>query len=128
MSGRWMVFCLAIVPQVALAQQSWRSADQMAAIPQSRLDTITERGRAIAAYDKAAWRASDAVALLRPDTVGMQAYIARRNPDGRWEVVFGRPSAKADTFYIANRAVQSLTSDTTFLVTPLLHPVADVDY
>ena len=128
MSGRWLVFCLAIVSPRADAQQSWRSADHVAAIPQSRLDIITERGRAIAAYDKAAWRASDVVALLRPDTAGMQAYMARRNPDGRWEVVFGRPSANADTFYIANRAVQSLTSDTTFLVTPLLRPIADVEY
>jgi len=128
MSGRWIVFCLAIVAERAPAQQSWRSADRVAAIPQSRLDTITERGRAIAAYDKAAWHASDAVALLHPDTAATQAYIARCNPDGRWEVVFGRPSAKADTFYIASRAVQSLTSDTTFLVAPLLRPIADVDY
>ncbi len=127
MSGRWIVFCLAVAPQLARAQQSWRSADHVAAIPQSRLDTITQRGRAIAAYDKAAWRASDAVAPLRPDTAAVQAYIARYNPDGRWEVVFGRPSANADTFYIANRAVQS-TSDTTFLVTPLLRPIADVEY
>ena len=127
MSGRWIVFCLAMAPQGARAQQSWHSADHVAAIPQSRLDTITQRGRAIAAYDKAAWRASDAVALLRPDTAAVQAYIARYNSDGRWEVVFGRPSATADTFYIANRAVQS-TSDTTFLVTPLLRPIADVEY
>jgi hypothetical protein len=128
MSGRWIVFCLAIMPQAAHAQQSWRSADHVAAIPQSRLDTITERGRAIAAYDKAAWRASDAVALLRPDTAAVQAYIARRNADGRWEVVFGRASANADTFYIANRAVQSLTSDTAFLVPPILRPIPDVEY
>ena len=117
MFGRWMVLCLAAVPQVARAQ-----------IPQSRLDSITERGRLIAAYDKAAWRGSDALALFHPDTAGMQAYIARRNPDGRWEVVFGRPSAKADTFYIANRAAQSSPSDSTFMVAPLLRPIADVDY
>lgn len=125
---RWMVLSLAASPQLAVAQQAWRSADHIAAIPQSRLDSITERGRIIAAYDKAAWHASDAVALFHPDTTAMQAYMARRNADGRWEVVFGRPSAKADTFYIASRATQSATEDSTFLVTPLSQPLPDVDY
>src|SRR5947208_13815069 len=105
MSRRLMVLCLAFVPILSLAQPSTRrSADHIAAIPQSRLDSITERGRLIAAYDKAAWRGSDAVSVFHPDTTAMRAYVARRNPDGRWEVVFGRPSANADTFYIASRS------------------------
>jgi hypothetical protein len=127
-AGRWMVACLAVVPQALVAQQVWRSADHIAAIPQARLDSITERGRLVAAYDKAAWHGTDAVAVLHPDTAGMQAYMAKRNSDGRWEVVFGRPSATADTFYIVSRAAQSSASDTTFMVTPLRQPVADVDY
>jgi hypothetical protein len=82
----------------------------------------------LAGYDKAACHGTDAVAAIHPDTTAMRAYMARRNSDGRWEVVFGRPSATADTFYVASRAVQSATSDTEFTATPLSRPVADADY
>ena len=128
MSKRWLVFCLAIAPHMGVAQQPWRSADHVAAIPRSRLDSITERGRVLAGYDNAAWHGTDAVVAIHPDTAGMRAYMARANADGRWEVVFGRPSANADTFYVASRAVQSATSDTVFTATSLARPVADVGY
>ena len=72
--------------------------------PDSALRGITERGRALAAYDFAAWHGSDAASALPAPAPGhVTRYVARRTDRG-WVVVFGRLSAKRDTFLIATEA------------------------
>ena len=67
------------------------------------LAAITARGRALAEYDAAAGRGSNAVLAL--GTLGPQVnrYIARKTEAG-WEVVFGRSSASKDTFFVSYEA------------------------
>jgi hypothetical protein len=74
-------------------------------VPAEELAAISARGRALAAYDRAAWQGSDAaLPLLRQAPQGLLGrYVVRRTADG-WEVVFGRGSASGDTFRIAYRA------------------------
>jgi hypothetical protein len=81
------------------------SAAPLAAQPShARLDSITARGRAIAAYDAAAWRGTDAVRALRPIEDGRLAtYVAVPTTDG-WLVSFGRLDAARDAFVIAYQA------------------------
>jgi hypothetical protein len=89
-------------------EPEWKSADHISTrISRATLDSITARGREIAAYDAAAWHATDAVLALHPAEGRVAGYLVRRRVDGLWEVVFGRPSAGCDTFYVAYRAVQS---------------------
>src|SRR5437868_8343098 len=54
----------------------------------AELAEITERGRALAEYDQAAWHATDAVQMANPKTVEGQHYIAKKENE-RWTVVFG---------------------------------------
>lgn len=89
---------------------------------------MTARGREIAAYDAAAWHGTDAVLALRPESEKVHQYIARRRPDGLWEVVFGRSSGEGDTFYIAYRAVQANRGAATFSATAVEPTQADTGY
>jgi hypothetical protein len=105
-----LVLALLLVSGVASAQQpEWKSAEHVSTrIPREVLDAISVRGRAIANYDAAAWHGTDAVRALHPAAGAVQQYVARQRPGlATWEVVFGRLSANADTFYIAYRATQA---------------------
>ena len=121
---------LLIVPALAVAQQAspWLSADHVAAIPREELDAISARGRLLAEYDVASWHGTDAVIALRPREGAVRVYLARRQPDGRWEVVFGRSSASADSFFVAYRAVQRELRDTVYDGEALEPEVADTGY
>lgn len=79
----------------------------------SALAGITARGRAIVAYDIAAWHGTDAVMALKP-TRQITASIARQEQTGRWKVFFGDLSATRDTMYVHYSAEQT-SSDSTFL-------------
>ena len=70
------------------------------------LAAITARGRALVAYDVAAWHATDAVLALQPPQDAVNASAARQRTDGRWVVSFGKLAASKDTFYRAYEAVQ----------------------
>lgn len=96
--------------------REWKSAEHISTrLSRDSLDGISERGRAIAAYDAAAWHGSDAVMVLQPDHAAAPRYLARRRPaDGRWEVVFGGLNTSRDSFVIAYRAVQIGTGDTLY--------------
>jgi hypothetical protein len=72
---------------------------------------ITERGRLLAAYDQAAWHATDAFLALYPDTADVNTMLARRGGDGRWTVLFGRLNAAADTLYLAYEALPTERPD-----------------
>ncbi|HEU4508147.1 MAG TPA: hypothetical protein VFR78_07920 [Pyrinomonadaceae bacterium] len=75
---------------------------------EAELAQITERGRNLAAYDVAAWHATDAVLALKPEEGSVVRYIAKRTGD-RWTVAFGRLNEARDKFLIAYEAVQGST-------------------
>ena len=107
----------------------WKSAEHISTqLSRDSLDGISERGRAIAAYDAAAWHGSDAVVALRPDYAAAPRYLARRTEDGRWEVVFGRLGNSRDSFLIAYRAVQRRTGDTLYAASRLDPGEVDTGY
>jgi hypothetical protein len=74
------------------------------------LAAITERGRALAGYDAAAWHASDAVQAKRPKAGSIVRYIAQKTPKG-WLVAFGRLDEKGESFLIAYEARQGRKPD-----------------
>jgi hypothetical protein len=70
------------------------------------LKAISQRGRMLADYDRAAHAAADAVRAIHPDQKLLRRYIARLNEDHSWEVVFGKPAQTGDGFVIAYAAHQ----------------------
>jgi hypothetical protein len=83
----------------------------------AELDAIAKRGRAIAAYDAAAWHASDAVEALHPPANVVNMFIGRRTADG-WVMGFGRLNEAKDAFLLAYEAIP--TAD-------VKHPSVEVD-
>ena len=71
------------------------------------LASITARGRLLAAYDQAAWHGTDAVLAVIPESalakVG-NTMIGWQQPDGRWSVLFGRLTERADTLFVLYEA------------------------
>ncbi|MFY9711336.1 MAG: hypothetical protein WAK88_14315 [Candidatus Cybelea sp.] len=87
---------LAAAAGAAGAQQAPATPDQLAA--------ITQRGRNLYAYDRAAWHGTDAArALLGSDSAGLQDYIARKTASG-WEVDFGALDSAGTSFLIRAEA------------------------
>jgi len=115
--------CLAFLPSLLLAQEPPLGTELTD--DRARLDSITDRGRQLAAYDVAAWHGTDAVQALHPGATDIRGYLARPGPDGRWEVLFGRPSQNADTFYVTFAATQVHPGDTTFTATAEVPPRPD---
>ena len=76
---------------------------------------ITARGRLLAAYDVAAWHATDGILALKPTESDLNVSVALRAPDARWTVLVGRVPATKDTFFIRYRATQG-EADTAFIV------------
>jgi hypothetical protein len=73
---------------------------------EAQLAAITARGRLLAAFDEAAWKATDAVQATQPPQDSVQRYIARKAENG-WIVDFGRLNDSQDKFIVAYEAVQS---------------------
>ena len=71
----------------------------------AELAEISERGRALAEYDQAAWHASDALKTANPKTAEGQQYLAKKE-NGRWTVVFGALNADKSKFLMAYEAEQ----------------------
>jgi hypothetical protein len=69
--------------------------------PDTLLHAIEARGRALAAYDQAAWRATDAALALKPAPGLVTHYIARPADRG-WVVSFGRLSE--DSFLVVTKS------------------------
>jgi hypothetical protein len=76
---------------------------------------ITARGRLLAAYDRAAWHATDALLAARADLTGLTGSVARPLEDG-WHVYYGRLTAARDTFWVAYEAIEAGAPDTFRLV------------
>ena len=72
---------------------------------EKELTAITERGRALAEYDAAAWHATDALQTANPKTTEGQHYLAKTE-NGRWTVVFGALNADKTRFLISYEATQ----------------------
>lgn len=72
----------------------------------AELAAITERGRMLAEYDTAAWKATDALMAAHPKTQPSGRYIAHKTLTG-WVVDFGRLNASEDKFLVAYEAVQA---------------------
>ena len=106
----WVASLLAAVLAVAagLFAQNVRFATE------TELAAITERGRALAEYDQAAWHATDAVQMTNPKTAEGQHYIAKRE-NGRWFVAFGVLNADRSKFLVGYEAEQ-LAKPTEFAV------------
>jgi len=64
---------------------------------------VTERGRALYAYDQAAWHGTDAFFALHPDTNELTHYICMKTPAG-WEVVFPRWNETHDRLLVVYEA------------------------
>jgi hypothetical protein len=69
------------------------------------LEATSARGRMLAEYDVAAWHATDAVEVLKPDHAAAPVYLAHK-VGGRWEVAFGRMNAQGEAFLVVYRASQ----------------------
>src|ERR1700730_16778982 len=95
----------------------------------AQLVDITARGRALAAYDFAAWHGSDAIGPMKPTQATVTRYIARETPNG-WTVAFGRLTATRDTFLVAYEAVRTSTKGEFEGFTGVSHvkPVVDTGY
>ena len=123
------IVCAALLP-VAMSAQGFPGLklDRIASIPREELDAITARGKLLAEYDFASWYATDAVLAAEPRAGLIEGYLALQKPDGLWEVVFGRLSAKSDTFYIAFRAVQRSAGSELFTTYEMRPPARDQGY
>jgi len=101
--GREPSACALVLAMMAAAH----SANAQQAVPptQEELAAITERGKMLYEYDRAAWHASDAVQMANPKNLEGQRYIARKE-NGRWRVVFGKLNENGSRFGIAYEAEQ----------------------
>ena len=72
----------------------------------AELAAITARGQMLAAYDTAAWQATDAVMATHPRAKSSGRYIARLTEAG-WVVDFGNLNASGDKFLVRYEAMQT---------------------
>lgn len=97
---RVALVAVAFSPFVARAQS---------APTQAQLDEISARGRALAAYQRAAWSATVQLMATNPDPAAVQRYVAY-HADSGWVVAFGRLDLQRDTFYVSNIAVPAVVN------------------
>jgi hypothetical protein len=123
----WAGLAIAALPHRATAQTP------AAVLPPAAttLDEISARGRALAGYERAAWRAYAQLLATKPDPRFTQRYIAYRADSG-WAVAFGRLNTSRDTFYVSHVAIPALVdgkrADTLFSIQAMETPGADTDY
>lgn len=108
-----VLILLVFLPGTMLAQLPSPPSDSV-------LAAISERGRQLAAYDRAAWHGTDALIALGHDLREINVMLARPQEDGAWIVHFGRLSADQDSLYQLYEAVgsQADSSYTAQVVTP----------
>ena len=80
MRRAWIVLLAGVCAGSAIAQET-------PAATTVDFAAISARGRALYAYDQAAWYGTDAIFALKPDTKGLTRYLCMKTPTG-WEVVF----------------------------------------
>jgi hypothetical protein len=99
------IACFASLPAAVLAVAAGLFAQNVRLATETELSAITERGRALAEYDQAAWHATDAVQMANPKTAEGQHYIAKRE-NGKWIVAFGVLNADRSKFLVGYEAEQ----------------------
>ncbi|HKF24390.1 MAG TPA: hypothetical protein VKB24_00400, partial [Candidatus Acidoferrum sp.] len=82
---------------------------------QADLAATTERGRSLAAYDRAVWHATDSLQTADPKTAQNQHCLAHF-ANGRWTVVFGHLNSDKSRFLISHEAAQESKPES-FIVT-----------
>jgi hypothetical protein len=90
---------------IGLALAAGMSGQEARVPSAAELAAITERGRALAEYDQAAWHATDAVQMANPKSTDGQHYLAWKE-NGKWAVVFGALNAEKSKFLIGYEAEQ----------------------
>ena len=122
----WAALAVAALPRLATAQAPAPLPPETAT-----LEEITARGRALAAYERAAWRAHAQLLALRPDPRFTQRYIAYQADSG-WAVAFGRLNTSRDTFFVSHVGIPAVVDgkrvDTLFTIQPMETPAADTGY
>lgn len=103
------------------------TADQWGRPDQAALDAVTERGRMLAQYDRAASYATDAVQATSPDNDKVRRYIAVKEKTG-WKVLFGRLNASKQTFLVAYEATAKDAALTSFAVKANPVPLANTGF
>jgi hypothetical protein len=68
--------------------------------PTAVLESISARGRAIAEYDRAAWIGTDLLRAANPEVAGLTTLLASKEPDGSWNVRFGRLTPAGDSLLV----------------------------
>jgi hypothetical protein len=97
--------CGGLLAVILAAETTVAGQGGLGAAPTSaELAAISERGRALAAYDQVAWHATDAVQMANPKTAQGQHCLARLE-GGRWTVAFGALNAEKSAFLIDYEAV-----------------------
>jgi hypothetical protein len=118
---------------LALAGSRTLLAQASRALPPhpSELEQISARGRALAAYERAAWHAYAQLLATKPDPRFTQRYVAYRADSG-WAVAFGRLAASRDTFFVSHIAIPALVAgkrvETSFFIQRLATPGIDTGY
>lgn len=102
---RGIAWVAGLLAAVVLAVAAGLFAQNVRLAMETELAAITERGRALAEYDRAAWHATDAVQMANPKTAEGQHYIAKRE-NGRWIVAFGALNTDRSKFLVGYEAEQ----------------------
>ena len=91
MRSAWILLSAALCLQAGAVAQEKPAEPSAAPTADSKLDfaAVTARGRALYAYDQAAWHGTDAIFALKPDVKGLAHYICTQTPAG-WIVIFPR--------------------------------------
>ncbi len=99
---RISIWLFGVLPVSAFAQTAAPPADSV-------LAAITARGRLLAAYDRAAWKATDAVLSQWKNPSGVDGFLAHQDERGMWTVIFGRLCNTQDTLLVMATASQQGT-------------------
>jgi hypothetical protein len=123
---RPLVFFIAAT--FALTASAFGQTASPAPATTEQLAQVTQRGRALEAYDQAAWHGSDAAeAIAKGDNAGLDLFIAQKTPAG-WVVDFGKlddagktfatvyESASSDDLHFSAQRFSPARQDTGFLV------------
>ena len=103
-----LVIALATLSALSAWSQSAPKSSEAPKPTDQELAAITQRGTVLAAYDQAAWHATNAVQLTHPPAGQVQRYIARQTATG-WTVDFGHLNSDATKFLTAYEAIQTDT-------------------
>jgi hypothetical protein len=98
----------ALCVQASAIAQEKPAAPAAAPAAESKLDfaAVTDRGRALYAYDQAAWHGTDAIFALKPDVKGLAHYICTQTAAG-WVVIFPKWNEAHDQLLAVYEATET---------------------